>query len=255
MLIYSGILLNGQCISGVCQGVSHIYISGAKTFEDSFKEIESIVERKRYEYTFDASKESDFDDFKWETIQHINIKWDLYNQTRPLGGWVKTIVDNLFINMLRDKYLGTASPCNTCKFAQGDDLCGEFGEQKNMQCPVFSKWYSSNKRHKHIARLPVTIENKMNEISNVPDFSVNIESAIEEFHIKIKDLLTKSEWEIYHCLYVSGMTEEETAKKLGFKTSEAGKTAGYKRIRNVKKIAKTKGRELLKNEGLDRQFF
>lgn len=253
---YSGILIDGRCVSGICFGIPHQYISGAKTFDTCYKEIEKIVEQKRYEYTFNASKMRDFDDFKWKTIHHISIKWDLLDQTKSIGGWVKTIVDNQWINMLRDEYLGTASPCRGCACAEGDFSCTLFVEQASMSCPKYTKWYDSNKRHKHAARMPLTMETKENQaaISSIPDCGFDTEKAVEELHVKIKPLLTDTEWEIYNDLFIEGLTEEATAIKRKFKTSENGKKAGYRRIREVKKTIKEKVKELLAGDGLDLQF-
>lgn len=256
MINYSGILVSGQCVSGICFGISHIYISGARTFEDCYKDLETIVERKRYEWTFNASKMEDFDDFKYEVLQHMNLKWDLYDQTKPIWGWAKTLVDNQFINKLRNIYLGTASPCGNCKLAEGNEMCRAFSTQQNLNCPVFKKWYESNKRHKHSARMTLTMESptRSQEVFAIPDTSFNIEKAANELHGKIQAVLTESEWAIYECLYIIGMTEEETGDKLNFKSNENGKGPGYRRIRAVKKTIKQKVKDFIRDEGLDSQF-
>jgi hypothetical protein len=46
------------------------------------------------------------------------------------------------------------------------------------------------------------------------------------------------------------MDEEEVAKKMGYKTSEKGRKAGYKQIKNLKKIFKQKAQEILKTQDI-----
>ena len=75
-----------------------------RSFEDCLPEIEIIIENKRKDWTFKASVMCDFDDVKSVIMVHIWRKWYLYNQDKPLGGWVATIVKHQFHNILRDSY-------------------------------------------------------------------------------------------------------------------------------------------------------
>ena len=223
-----------------------------KTFQGCWKEIESVIESKRNQWTFKASLMKDFDDIKMEIAAHIHEKWSQYDQTKPLVNWAGTIVKNQFINKLRDIYAGTASPCNRCACNMGNDLCSIYGEQGNS-CALYKDWYEG-KRYKHEARMPLTMETRLNEVSERADNSFDLEPVMEEMHSRLKELLTPSEWEIYRRLYIEHKTKEETAQELGFKTSEKGRSIGYKRIRKVEKIALSKAREVLSKEGLDRKF-
>lgn len=220
-----------------------------KTFEECYDEIESIVEKKRQQWTFKATIMRDFDDVKMEIISHIWKKWALYDQARPLGGWVATIVKHKLSNILRDVYLSTSSPCSRCSCNLGDNLCSIYGEQ-GVECPLFKKWYHT-KRHSHEARLPVSIEDKENKVGNLPDQSTDLEQAIGGLHDKMQESLTKSEWEIYRRLYVEHKSEDETALELGFKTTEQGRKMGYKRIRQVKTLILKKARSLILEHGVE----
>ena len=44
------------------------------------------------------------------------------------------------------------------------------------------------------------------------------------------------------------MDEEDVAIRMGYKTSEKGRKAGYKQIKNLKKIFKQKAQEILEKE-------
>lgn len=220
-----------------------------RTFEECYSEITVIVEKQRSKWTFKASVMRDFDDIKSEIITHVWKKWPLYDQSRPLGGWVATIVKHQFANILRDTYTSTSSPCSRCVANKGDKMCSLYGEQ-GVECPLYKKWYHT-KRHAHEAKLPVSIEERLNEIHAKPDSMVDLERAGRNLHIAMEKELTGSEWEIYRRLYVEHKSEEDTAKELGFKTTEQGRKMGYKRIRQVKTIIIKKAKKVLSENRLE----
>lgn len=220
-----------------------------KTFEECYDEIAAIVEKHRPHWTFKATVMKDFDDVKIEIITHIWSKWPLYDQSRPLGAWVATIVKNKFKNVLRDTYLATSSPCARCSCNIGGNLCSVYGEQ-GIDCPLYKKWYNT-KRYTHEARLPLPLDDKINQVYSMPDESTDLELAIHGMHEKMKEVLTKSEWEIYYRLYVEHKSEQETATELDFKTREKGRKMGYKRIRQVKTIVLKHARILIAEHGIE----
>lgn len=244
---FSGVTSNtGNSITGFKS-----FVSGYRTFEDGYKEIESVVEKKRYHWTFNSTVMESFDDFKMQTLGHIHKKWHLYDQNKSLGAWVNGVTSNQFKNKLRNIYLGTASPCNGCPCSQGDDLCSMFGEQKSPTCNLYMGWYDSNKRHKHLARLPLTMENHMNEVNSKPTDAYDIEAAAEQLHIKIEPLLTSSEWDIYRLLYIEHKSEDEVVSILELKKEKGLKN---NRIRLVKKLIVKIAKEILATEGIEKSF-
>lgn len=245
---YSGVCTYGNINSG------SIIVTGQKTFENSYQEIYNIVNKKRSAWTFHASKMEDFDDFLMQTLNHINEKWYLYDQSRSLGAWVNRVVENQFKNKLRNLYLGTASPCRNCALARGDDVCISFGEQRTMECPLYVDWYASNKRHKDLARLPLSMENHTAEISALPDDSIDLETAAQELHIKVRAKLSPSEEQVYVKLFIEHKTEEAVAEECGFITNEKGRPKGYGRLCQIKKTIMKIVRATLKEDGLDTQF-
>ena len=60
----------------------------------------------------------------------------------------------------------------------------------------------------------------------------------------------KKQYLVYELLFIKHIDEEEVAQKMGYKTSEKGRKAGYKQIKNLKKIFKQKAQEILKNEDI-----
>jgi hypothetical protein len=62
--------------------------------------------------------------------------------------------------------------------------------------------------------------------------------------------LSPKQYKVYELLFVKHLDEEEVAKKMGYKTSEKGRKAGYKQIKNLKKVFKQKAQEILKREDI-----
>lgn len=220
-----------------------------RTFEECSPEIKKIINNKRYEWTFKADLMMDFDDVASIILTHVWKKWHLYDQRRPLGGWVATVTNHQFANILRDRYQSTSSPCSRCPCNMGGNACSLYGVQ-GQECGLFAQWYKT-KRYAHDVRLPVPIENHLNEVREKPDNFFDVERATESLHSRIKKRLTNSEWDIYERLYIQNKDEEETAKELGFKTSEVGRKMGYKRIRQVKTIILQKAKQILNEEGVE----
>jgi len=92
---------------------------------------------------------------------------------------------------------------------------------------------------------------QLKDVHKMPDTIFDLETSIKSLHFRIQKVLTNSEWEIYRRLYIENKDEEETAKELGFKTSEKGRKMGYKRIRQVKTIILQKAKKILRDEGVE----
>ena len=59
------------------------------------------------------------------------------------------------------------------------------------------------------------------------------------------------EWRVYKYLYIDGKDEEQTAKLMGYRTTEKNRIAGYKQIKNIKKIIILKVKKYLYNGEID----
>ena len=67
----------------------------------------------------------------------------------------------------------------------------------------------------------------------------------------MKEVLKPLEWKIYDLLYIKNLDENEVAKEMGYKTSEANRSPGYKQIKNIKKSIIKKVKKTLGNEEID----
>ena len=94
--------------------------------------------------------------------------------------------------------------------------------------------------------MAVTIENHPSEVFSMQDSHVDIDASIQKLSKELKKVLPQKQYKIYDMLYVKHMDEEDVAKIMGYKTSEKGRKAGYKQLKNLKKIFKDKAINILK---------
>jgi galactitol-specific phosphotransferase system IIB component len=99
-------------------------------------------------------------------------------------------------------------------------------------------------------KLAVTIENHTNEIGDKKDDTLDLEIATQKLSNEISKELTPRQFVAFKMLFVQNNTEEEVAKYLGFKTSERKRSAGYKQIKNLKKIFQEKARLIIKEKDI-----
>ena len=209
------------------------------SFEDKLKEIEAALERKRPKWHLDAVPYIDYDDIKQVIMTHIYKKWHLWDQSKPIEPWLSRVVANQFKNLLRNHYGNYANPCPDQHLSDHDPLT----------CPICIKWNQS-KKSAYDVKLPVTMENHIHEIYEKTDNTVNLDAATQKLTIKIKAELNKRQFQAFKMLFVQNKTEEEVAIFLGFKTSEKKRSAGYKQIKNLKKIFQEKARKIIEENDI-----
>ena len=61
--------------------------------------------------------------------------------------------------------------------------------------------------------------------------------------------LNTRQLQAFYLLFIDNKTDEEVAAEMGFKSTESGRKAGYKQIKNLKKLLKEKAIKILKNKG------
>lgn len=225
-------------------------------FEDKHKEIDIEIKKRRGKWFLDSLAWFDFEDVEQIIRAHIFKKWDQWDQSRPLAPWINKIITNQMKNILRNNYSNFVRPCLNCPFNQSRNsenpginpgsLCGftNSGEQ-DSECPLYAKWERTKKAAYDI-KMAVTIENHPSEVFSMQDSHVDIDASIQKLSKELKKVLPQKQYKIYDMLYVKHMDEEDVAKIMGYKTSEKGRKAGYKQLKNLKKIFKDKAINILK---------
>jgi RNA polymerase sigma factor (sigma-70 family) len=223
-------------------------------YEDRIELVDNEIRKRRPKWRLSSLNWIDFDDVSQIIRAHLAKKWDQWDQSRPLLPWVNKIISNQFKNILRNYYHNFAKPCVGCplnnSLEEGENSCS-FTKTKvqDTSCPLYKKW-SKSKKHACDIKIPVSIENLCYEINSETSFNDNLDRNIENFHEEMKKELNEKQYNIYKMLFIDDLSEEEIALKLGYKTSEVGRKAGYKQIKNIKAKMKQIGEKLLKKKDI-----
>jgi len=205
------------------------------SFEEAEPLIDKLLENKRYSWRLKSIVWFDFDDLKQKIKSHIYLKWNQRDPSRPIEGWISTIIKNQLINEVRNNFKNYARPClNKCPFYLGGDDCASCKNGvQGSDCLAYFIWEKTRQRAYNV-KIPLVMENHIREINYEEDNFIDIEKIAEKIHDKMKDILTPKQYIIYKMLYIDKFDEERVAKRLKFKTSEKNRRPGYKQIKNIK---------------------
>lgn len=223
----------------------------ALSYSDCSSRIDEELVKRRGAWFLHSVTWMDYDDVCQIIRAHIHKKWGLWDQERNLAPWINKIITNQIKNILRNNYSSFVKPCVNCPFNQssGEEgssgLCGftKSGSQ-DSGCPIYSKW-EKTKKSAYDIKMALTLEHHTHEVFTQPADDISIETASNKLHLAMRELLNDRHYKIYSLLYVEHKEEEDVAKEMGYKTSEKGRKAGYKQIKNLKKLFRLKAEKIL----------
>lgn len=218
-------------------------------FEDVITEIDREIIKRRNKWNLTAISWMDFDDVSQILRIHIYKKWDLYDPEKPLAPWLNRIISNQIKNLIRNNYGNYSRPCLKCAAAEGENLCKIYGKQDNS-CPLYANWERSKKSAYDI-KIPLPLENHAQEVFEIKENTMNLQSNIKKIHKKMQKTLKPVEWKVYSCLYIENLSEKETARRMGYKTTEKNRSPGYKQIKNIQKSIILKVKKFLEDGDID----
>jgi hypothetical protein len=224
------------------------------SYEDNYGLIHTEISKRRPKWFLTSVAWMDFDDVKQIILMHIYKKWDQWDQSRPLKPWVNKIVTNQMKNILRNNYSNFMRPCLNCPFNSSGDgvegsLCGftKSGVQDGS-CPLFRKWEKTKKAAYDI-KMAVSLDSHTHEVGiGRPDADIIV--AEKKLHKEMKKQLGDRQFKVYKMLFIDNLDEEEVARVMGYKTTESGRRAGYKQIKNLKKQFKDRAKHILNNKDI-----
>ena len=219
------------------------------TFEDSIKIIDEEIAKRKHKWSLTSLTWMDYDDVSQIIRIHIYKKWALYNSEKPLAPWLNTIITNQIRNLIRNHYSNFARPCLKCGAAKDVNGCEIYGEQC-AACPLYAHWMKRKMPATQI-KIPVSIENHVNEVKNISDNSTDIFRHAAALHKKMQETLKPNEWQVYKGLFVDGKEEEDVAKELGYCSNEKNRKPRYKQIKNIRKTIILKVRHCLEKGEID----
>lgn len=217
-----------------------------KRFEDYIDVIETAINKQRSRWRLDCITWFDFDDVQQVIKLHIYKKWHMWNQDLPLEPWINTIITNQIRNLVRNHYGNYVKPCVNCEFNTGDDGCSFTASKlQDGQCKKYRNWEKTKKAAFNL-KIAVPSENHMFEMGYDPDKEMCFNSCVEKLNYYMKQSLSEIHYKAYHMLFFEESTEEEVAKFMGYKTNEKKRTAGYRQVKNLKKMFMAKASEIMK---------
>jgi len=217
-----------------------------KKYEDYAQVIDAIIQRFRKKWQLKAINWFDFDDVSQIVKIHIHNKWSMWDQSKPLEPWVARIVSNQIKNIIRNNYTNYVKPCMQCRFNMGDNLCAmtKNGIQ-NSSCADYAKW-TKQKQAGYGVKLPLPMENHSQEINQKHDSGIDFSDSVSKLNEILKTQLSEAHYTVYIMLFFEHKSEEEVAKFMGYKSNEKNRKAGYKQIKNLKKMLKEKAELIIK---------
>lgn len=228
-------------------------------YEELADVIDHELEKRRGSWRLHSIRYIDFDDVKQEIKIHIYEKWNLWDQQRPFLNWVNRVITHKLINKVRDLYGIYARPCLKCSFNQSkepkvgqtDNLCGytKSGLQCS-ECELYAEW-EQKKKPMHDVHLPHQLDHHEHDIHYHVD-EIDYEEFLRNVDVILKETLKPVAYKIFKYTFIEKLSREKVAEKMGYKTKNISRPAGYKQITNNINIIRSEIKKLLKSE--DYQF-
>lgn len=218
-------------------------------YNDYLEIIDAEIAKRKYKWNLHSLAWMDFDDVSQIIRIHIHKKWDQYDASRPIQPWLNAVISSQIKNLIRNNHGNYARPCLKCEAAEGESGCKIYGSQCES-CPLYADW-KKRKQSAYNIKLPVSMENHVNEIHQISDETHDVSGQIDKVHAKMKEILKPIEYKVYEGLFILNEDEATVAAKLGYISNEKGRAPGYKQIKNIRKIVITKVKKHLSDGDID----
>ena len=229
-----------------------------ETYEAKSDVIDNEIRKRYYKWHLHAIAWFDFDDVAQIIRAHIFKKWSLWDQSRPIEPWINKIISNQLKNILRNNYSNFARPCLNCEYNQSREQSGDqvsalcaltpSGLQCN-ECDLYAKW-EKTKKNAYDIKMPLSLEFHGYTQNTAPEDHFDISRATSTLHHRMHEALTARHYFVYKMLFIDGISEEEIARVLGYKSNEKGRKAGYKQIKNLKNQYKNIAKKIIHKEDI-----
>ena len=223
-------------------------------YEDFYETIDKELVKRKKNWFLSSVAWIDFDDVSQIIRAHIYKKWSHWDQSRPIKPWLNKIIANQMKNILRNHYSNYARPCLNCPFNNDAqmNLCSftKSGNQ-DQTCPLYKKW-EKTKKHAYNVKITLSLDSHLHEVDGNSDnhLDMDIQEASLRLIKELKHALNDRQFKAFELMYVKNLPDEEVAKQMGFKSTESGRKAGYKQIKNLRKILKEKAARILEKKGI-----
>jgi len=225
----------------------------SRTFTEVEPIIDDILEKNRSKWKLNAVKHTDFDDVKQEIKLHIYQKFDKWNQERDFDPWCSTVIRNQIQNKKRNLWRNHEKPCADCYFNKGMGMCAftSSGSQ-DAECEDFKHW-EMKKKNAYELKMAGSIERDDGESLYSANQEVDIDGFIDRLDQILKnelkkDMIDRVTYKIFYYTWVEKLPDDKIAQKMGYKSNEKNRDAGYRSLANHRKIVQKLAKELLEIE-------
>lgn len=226
-----------------------------KAFEARVPELRVIVAKRKNSWTVST--------IEWADVEMILLtrlwqKFHLYDANKgPLENWANKLISRAISSLLRDHIFKFQRPCiasgpygGMCAFNEGGDRCGFTSNGKQCKlCPLYLKWQKKKEALYNIkASLP--IDYHVQEVHNLQEDFLDIDSAKAIIDEKILEQLDKHEAKIYILLFVEHKSIEEVSKIMKYRRQGTNKVGGYQVLKKLCIKFKDMAKEIIQRENL-----
>ena len=93
--------------------------------------------------------------------------------------------------------------------------------------------------------MPLALDHHPQEVFNIQQDSFDVMQSAKKLHTEMEKRLSEKHYIIYRLIYIENIPDEKVAETMGYKSNEKGRKAGYKQIKNLKKMFLAKAAEIL----------
>jgi len=218
------------------------------SFKECLSYISVEISKRRGRWLLNRISYMDYQDVTQIILAHFFVKWDKWDQAKPLPNWTNAVISHQTRNIIRDVYTSYVKPCVQCPANEGGDLCRIYGKQCS-ECAVFKKW-EKTKAKKHAIELAESFEEIEETLKSKLTTHKHLNYDADQLHQWILPRLTNIQRKVYNLLYIENLDEVDVAKKCGYKTGEQKRSPGYKAIEKMKKIFVKTAKIVMEEKGL-----
>ena len=182
---------------------------GGKSFEECIDIIDTAISKQQSRWRLDSINWFDFEDVRQIIKLHIYKKWHMWDQKRPLEPWLLT----------RSKI-------------------------QDSECKDYKNW-EQRKKSAFSLKIPVSTEHHDHEISSKPQQDFSYENSLRKLNKHMESSLSEIHYKAYCMLFFDKCSEEDVAKFMGYKTNEKKRKAGYRQVKNLKKLFMQRAAEII----------
>lgn len=194
------------------------------TYEEKIPALQELIRSRKQKYGKLLPPSMDFEDVENILLLHFFKKWHLWDQARPFNNWANRVISHQIINIIRNNYVSFQKP---------DDSCSE---------EEFKRWEKAQNKS---IKAPTSLDHLEFFVGETADESVDYQFAVDKLKSEMRKSFDARMYRAFEMIYFENVSDDEVAKFLKSKTTEAGRKAGYRWLAIIKKRFKVRILEII----------